>query len=85
MRSGAGAELAQAPILMHSSDGVAYSAVGPMTRVAGGWQLSANYDVASAPFYLKAIGAVSNGSANGSLGRIASPIYVSDRIFADGF
>lgn len=84
-RSGDGPELALPPILMHSSDGVAFTAVGPMARIASGWQLTASYNVNGAPFYLKAIGASSNGAGNGSSGLIGSPVYVSDRIFADAF
>ncbi|MEO6297599.1 MAG: hypothetical protein ABIO74_10885 [Dokdonella sp.] len=85
MRSGDGAELALPPNLLHSSDGLAYTVVGPMTRIATGWQATANYNVNGAPFYLKATGMTSTGAANGSSGWIASPVYVSDRIFANGF
>jgi uncharacterized delta-60 repeat protein len=84
-RSGDGPELAQPPTLMYSSDDVDYIAVGPMARIAGGWQTTANYDVNGTPFYLKAVGITSNGTSNGSSGRIASPVYFSDQIFADGF
>ena len=70
---------------MYSSNGVNYTSVGPMTRIASGWQATANYNVNGMPFYLKAVGIVSNGTSNGSSGRIASPIYFSDQIFADGF
>jgi uncharacterized delta-60 repeat protein len=84
-RAGDGPELAQAPVLMHSNDGVAYAQVGPMARIANGWQSIANYNVNGAPFYLQAVAATATGTGNGSLGRIASPVYVSDRIFADGF
>jgi len=84
-RTGDGPELAQAPTLMHSIDGVTYTAVGPMARVANGWQTTANYNVNGTPFYLQAVAATGVGSGNGSSGRVASPVYVSDRIFADGF
>lgn len=84
-RGGDGPELAQAPTLLHSNDGVTYTVVGAMGRIANGWQATANYNVNGAPFYLKATGVTSTGAANGSSGRIASPIYVSDRIFANGF
>lgn len=84
-RTGDGPELAQAPTLLHSSNGVNYSAVGTMTRIASGWKYTAPYNVAGAPFYLKASGYTSGGAGNGSPGRIDSPVYVSDRIFADGF
>ena len=84
-RSGNGPELALPPTLMHSSDGVTYIAVGPMARIANGWQATANYNVNGTPFYLQAVGVTSNGADNGSSGRVASPVYVSDRIFADGF
>jgi uncharacterized delta-60 repeat protein len=84
-RTGAGSELAQPPTLLHSTDGVDFAAVGTMTRVAGGWQITAPYNVAGTPFYLRADGYVSSGAGNGSSGRVQSPVYVSDRIFADGF
>jgi uncharacterized delta-60 repeat protein len=84
-RSGDGPELAQPPTLMHSGDGVTYAAVGPMTRITGGWQATANYDVGGNPFYLQAVGTASSGAGNGSSGRVASPVYFSDRIFAGGF
>lgn len=83
-RTGDGPELAQAPTLMHSIDGDTYTAVGPMARVANGWQTTANYNVNGTPFYLQAVAATGVGSGNGSSGRVASPVYVSDRIFADG-
>lgn len=85
MRSGAGPELAQPPTLMHSTDGAIYTLVGPMARIANGWQASANFDVHGTPFFLKAIGSIEVGSGNGSPGRVDSPVYVSDRIFANGF
>ncbi len=84
-RTGDGPELAQAPVLMHSNDGVTYTEVGPMARIADGWQTSANYNVNGTPFYLQAVAATAAGTGNGSSGRVASPVYVSDRIFADGF
>jgi len=84
-RTGEGPELAQTPLLMHSSDGVNYTAVGAMTRIVNGWQTTANYNVAGTPFYLQAVATTSNGAGNGSSGRVASPVYVSDRVFADGF
>ncbi|MEO6688472.1 MAG: hypothetical protein ABIS07_07650 [Dokdonella sp.] len=84
-RSGDGAELAQPPTLLHSNDGLTYTVVGPMARIVNGWQATANYNVNGVPFYLKATGLTSTGAANGSSGRVASPVYVSDRIFANGF
>lgn len=84
-RAGGGPELAQAPTLRYSSNGVNYSAVGTMTRIANGWQYTAPYNVNGTPFYLKASGYTSGGAGNGSPGRIDSPVYVSDRIFANGF
>ena len=84
-RSGNGPELAQAPTLLHSSDGVNFIAVGAMARIANGWQMTANYNVGGTPFYLQAVGTTSAGADNGSSGRAVSPVYVSDRIFADGF
>ena len=84
-RTGDGPELAQAPVLMHSSDGVNFTAVGPMARIANGWQVTANYNVAGTPFYLQAIAITSNGTGNGPSGGIPSPVYAIDRIVADGF
>jgi uncharacterized delta-60 repeat protein len=84
-RSGDGPELAQPPTLLYSTDGVAYTTVGQMARIANGWQATASYNVHGTPFYLKAVGMISNGTSNGSSGRVASPIYFSDQIFADGF
>ena len=85
MRTGDGPELAHAPTLLHSSDGATFTTVGTMTRITNGWQLAAPFNVAGTPFYLKATAYTSEGAGNGSLGRIDSPVYVSDRIFADGF
>lgn len=84
-RTGTGPELAQAPTLMHSSDGVNFSAVGSMARIANGWQITAPYNVNGSPFFLRADAWVSSGAVDGSAGRIHSPLFVSDRIFADGF
>lgn len=84
-RSGGGPELAQPPTLMHSTDGVHFSAVGPMPRIANGWQASAPYTVHGTPFYLQASGATSGGQTNGSSGRVGSAIWFSDTIFKDGF
>ncbi|MEO8802473.1 MAG: hypothetical protein ABI304_02390 [Rudaea sp.] len=84
-RSGSGPELAQPPVLMHSNNGTTYTSVGTMTRISTGWQFTAPYNVAGAPFYLRADAYTSSGAGNGSAGRIDSPVYVSDRIFANGF
>ncbi len=84
-RSGDGPELAQPPTLMYSTDGVNFSAVGPMTHIANGWEATAPYNVHGALFYLQANGATSGGAQNGSPGLIASDVYFSDTIFADGF
>jgi uncharacterized delta-60 repeat protein len=83
-RIGGGAEFGAAPVLQHSSDGVNYTNVGPMTRIANGWQLSAPYDLAGPPFYLRAQGFASTGAGNGSIGAVTSAVF-SDRIFANGF
>jgi uncharacterized delta-60 repeat protein len=84
-RSGSGPELAQPPVLMHSTNGVSYTSAGTMTRIGTGWQITAPYNVNGTPFYLRADGYTSGGAGNGSAGRIHSPVYVSDRIFADDF
>jgi len=84
-RLGDGPELGAAPTLLHSSDGVTFSAVGPMTRVADGWRASAPFDVRGARFYLQAAGMTGDGAQDGSPGQAASAIYSSDTIFADGF
>ena len=84
-RNGAGPELAQPPILMHSSNGTTYTSAGTMNRISTGWQFTAPYNVAGTPFYLRADAYTSSGAGNGSAGRISSPVYVSDRIFANGF
>jgi len=84
-RLGDGPELSAPPTLLYSSDGVSFSAAGPMTRVANGWRASAPYDAHGARFYLEALGATADGSDDGSPGTIASPIYSNDTIFADGF
>ena len=84
-RSGDGPELAQPPTLLHSSDGVNFTAVGPMTRIANGWQMTAPFNVHGTPFYLQALGTTSSGAQNGSAGQVASDLWFSDTIFADGF
>jgi hypothetical protein len=84
-RLGDGPELAQPPVLLHSTDGVTFASIGPMTRVGNGWQTVANLDVHGPRFHLQAIGATTEGAANGSQGRIASAIYSSDTIFEWGF
>ncbi|MGA9333040.1 MAG: delta-60 repeat domain-containing protein [Rudaea sp.] len=84
-RSGASPELAQPPVLMHSVNGTTYSSIGTMARISTGWQLTAPYNVNGSPFYLRADAYTSSGAGNGSAGRIDSPVYVSDRIFANGF
>ncbi|MEO5627030.1 MAG: hypothetical protein ABIQ70_13570 [Dokdonella sp.] len=84
-RTGDGPELAQPPMLMHSSDGVNFAAVGPMTRIANGWQATAPFNVHGTPFYLQATGTTSGGAQTGSAGRVASDTYFSDTTFADGF
>jgi uncharacterized delta-60 repeat protein len=84
-RLGDGPELGAAPSLMHSTDGVTFSAVGPMTRVANGWHASAPFDVRGARFYLEAAGMTGGGAQDASPGQIMSAIYSSDTIFAGGF
>ena len=70
---------------MHSTDGVTFSAVGPMTRVANGWHASAPFDVRGARFYLEAAGMTGDGAQDASPGQITTAIYSSDTIFAAGF
>ncbi|MEO5558313.1 MAG: hypothetical protein ABIO49_01300, partial [Dokdonella sp.] len=84
-RTGDGPELAQPPTLMHSTNGVNFTAFGPMTRISNGWQVTAPYNVHAALFYLQATGATSGGAQSGSAGRVASDIYFSDTIFKNGF
>ncbi|MDR3385753.1 MAG: hypothetical protein P4L92_01770 [Rudaea sp.] len=84
-RSGDGPELAQPPTLLHSTDGVIFSAMGAMTRIASGWQETVAYSFNGAPFYLQATGFTSAGAGNGSPGLVDSPVYSNDRIFANGF
>jgi uncharacterized delta-60 repeat protein len=84
-RLGDGPELGAPPTLMHSTDGLTFSAVGPMARVANGWHVSAPFDVHGARFYLEAAGVTGDGVQDGSPGQVASAIYSSDTIFADGF
>lgn len=84
-RTGDGPELSLPPTLMHSTDGVNFTEVGTMTHIATGWQATANYNVNGAPFYLRADGYTSSGAQNESISRVESPVFVSDRIFADGF
>jgi uncharacterized delta-60 repeat protein len=84
-RLGDGPELGAAPTLLHSSDGVTFSAVGAMTRVANGWQASANDDAHGARFYLEAMGTTGNGAGDAAPGEVTSAIYSNDTIFAGGF
>lgn len=84
-RLGDGPELALPPTLMHSSDGVTFTAIGAMTRVADGWQATAPYDVHGARFYLEAVGPAAVGATNGSLGGVGSEVYSSDTIFVGDF
>ncbi|HVT31084.1 MAG TPA: delta-60 repeat domain-containing protein [Rhodanobacteraceae bacterium] len=85
-RDGDGPELTQpAPLLQHSSNGIDFTTVATMTRVAGGWRANASYDVHGATFYLRALGTTADGTGNGSPGAIASAIYSNDTIFGWGF
>lgn len=84
-RTGAGPELSLPPTLMHSVDGIHFTAVGPMSRVANGWQVTAPYRFTGPVFYLQALGFTSGGAGNGSPGSVASPVYSNDLIFANGF
>lgn len=84
-RNVAGPELAHTPILMHSTDGLNYTTIGAMTRIATGWQATGSYAFNGPPFYLLATGFASSDAVNGSTGRVDSPVYSNDRIFKDGF
>ena len=84
-RAGAGPELAQAPLLQRSGDGTNFATVATMTRIAGGWRATASGDVHGTPFYLRALGTTADGAGDGSRGQVASPLWFSDTIFADGF
>jgi hypothetical protein len=84
-RLGDGPELAQAPLLLHSTDGTNFSVAGPMVRIANGWEASASYDVHGALFYLQVLGTTSNGAQNGSPGQVMSEVYTNDIIFGWGF
>jgi len=85
MRGGAGSELAQAPLLQRSSDGTNFTTATTMTRIAGGWKATTSGDVHGTPFYLRALGTTADGAGNASRGQVASPLWFSDTIFADGF
>jgi uncharacterized delta-60 repeat protein len=84
-RLGDGPELAQPPLLLHSTDSLNFGSLGPMTRVANGWHAAANLDVHGARFYLQALGTTSQGTGNGSPGQVASELYSNDTIFGWGF
>jgi uncharacterized delta-60 repeat protein len=84
-RSGDGPELALPPTLLHSSDGMVFTTIGAMTRIATGWQQTVPFSFNGTPFYLQAIAATSGGAGNGSPGDVDSPVYSNDRIFANGF
>jgi uncharacterized delta-60 repeat protein len=84
-RSGDGPELALPPVLLHSTDGLTFTSIGTMSRIANGWQETVSYSFNGAPFYLQATGFTSSGAGNGSPGQLYSPVYSNDRIFANGF
>lgn len=84
-RTGDGMELNAPPTLEHSSDGVNYTTVVTMSRIATGWRATAPYNINGTPFYLRAKGFGSAGADNGSIAGVDSPIYVSDRLFENGF
>jgi hypothetical protein len=85
-RSGASPELSLPPVLYASANCFNYSAIGSMTRVAGGWRR----DGVSAPVgwsCLRAEGRTSSGHSNGSQGLVESVrrVWRDDGIFVDGF
>lgn len=84
-RSGAGPELTLPPVLSYSNNGVTYTPLGPMMRIAGGWQRTEVPALQRQTYYLRAEGIVTGGSR--SQGRIESKrqFFIDDTIFRNGF
>jgi len=89
LRSGAGPELAQPPLLELSSTGVAgsFTAVGTMQRINGGWQLGVPGLPINSFAFLRVSAPVASGQSNGSSGRVESTarVFWSDLIFGGTF
>ncbi|WP_306580675.1 delta-60 repeat domain-containing protein [Dokdonella sp.] len=85
-RSGAVPELIAPPILYASPNGTSYTAIGPMTRVSGGWQRT-SVSLPAGTVWVRAQGRVGSGANSASSGLIASrmPAPGGDVIFIDGF
>jgi hypothetical protein len=85
-RSGTSPELSLPPVLYAAADCANYTAIGTMSRVAGGWQRN---DVSTPIGWscLRAQGRTSGGQGNGSQGLVENVrrVWRDDRIFADGF
>lgn len=86
-RAGAGPEWSLPPILAYSSDGITYTDLGPMSRIAGGWQRSGVPAPVAQSYYLRARGRSNAGLGASSQGWIESVRqgWVDDVLFADGF
>ncbi|MEO8010640.1 MAG: delta-60 repeat domain-containing protein, partial [Dokdonella sp.] len=84
-RSGISQELELPPTLSFSATGGNYTALGPMTRVAGGWQRSVSVPVGQF-HYLRAEGRTGGGSGSQGLIRSVRQLWLdSDSVFTDGF
>ena len=86
-RDGSAPELALPPVLYYSADGSAWTALGAMARVAGGWQRGGVPAPSGRWYYLRAEGRVVGGRHNASQGLVDSVrrVWRDDGIFADGF
>jgi uncharacterized delta-60 repeat protein len=88
-RSGAGPELAAAPQLESSPDGVTYDPVGTMQQFSGGWRYTGFVPPLGEYFYLRSQGAVTSGQYNGSGGLVESTLHAyldgNDGIFTNDF
>lgn len=84
-RGGPGPELAQAPQLQFSLDGVSYSPIATMTRIAGGWSVSGFEPPVNQIYYLRV--RARPGPAGVSLFEVTTRLLggVPDLIMATGF
>jgi uncharacterized delta-60 repeat protein len=87
LRSGASPELSQAPTAQISSDGLSFTTLGTMQRIAGGWSLSGISLPVAQNRFVRVSAALAQGQQNGSGGRIESTgvFFVPETIFANGF